>query len=199
MFTGIVEAVGTVERAEPRAGGARLAVRAGPLIEGARIGDSIAVNGVCLTIAALAAGVFAADLSPETLRRSTLGELRGGDPVNLERPLRLEQRLGGHIVQGHVDGIGTVTGVSADGEGARMRIALPVALMRFAVDKGSVAIDGVSLTIAGVFDREVAVALIPHTLTATTLGRRQVGERVNVEVDILAKYVQRLLEGARGT
>lgn len=199
MFTGIIEGLGTVERVETRADGARLVVRAGDLLASACMGESIAVNGVCLTITALADGAFAADLSPETLRRSTLGGLRAGDPVNLERPLRVDQRLGGHIVQGHVDGVGTVTGVRPEGDGVRMHIALPAPLTPFAVEKGSVAIDGVSLTIAGVFDHEVAVALIPRTLAATTLGRRQVGEQVNVEVDILAKYVQRLLEGARGT
>ncbi len=199
MFTGIIEALGTVERVDSGAEGARLVVRAGAVIDDARIGDSIAVNGVCLTITALNDGTFTADVSLETLRRSTLGGLRGGDPVNLERPLRVDQRLGGHIVQGHVDGVGTITGVRPEGDGIWMQLAPPAALLPLLVEKGSVAIDGVSLTVAALADGGFAVALIPHTLAVTTLGRRRVGEPVNIEVDILAKYVQRLLEGARGT
>ncbi len=199
MFTGIIEALGTVERVDSGAEGARLVVRAGAVIDDARIGDSIAVNGVCLTITALNDGTFTADVSLETLRRSTLGGLRGGDPVNLERPLRVDQRLGGHIVQGHVDGVGTITGARPEGDGIRMQLAPPAALLPLLVEKGSVAIDGVSLTVAALADGGFAVALIPHTLAVTTLGRRRVGEPVNIEVDILAKYVQRLLEGARGT
>jgi riboflavin synthase len=199
MFTGIIEALGTVGRVDSGAEGARLVVRAGAVIDDARIGESIAVNGVCLTITALNGGTFTADVSLETLRRSTLGGLRGGDPVNLERPLRVDQRLGGHIVQGHVDGVGTITGVRPEGDGIWMRLAPPAALLPLLVEKGSVAIDGVSLTVAGLADDGFAVALIPHTLAVTTLGRRRAGEQVNIEVDILAKYVQRLLEGARGT
>jgi len=199
MFTGIIEALGTVERVDSGAEGARLVVRAGAVIDDARIGDSIAVNGVCLTITALNDGTFTADVSLETLRKSTLGGVRGGDPVNLERPLRVDQRLGGHIVQGHVDGVGTITDVRPEGDGIWMRLAPPAALLPLLVEKGSVAIDGVSLTVAALAGGGFAVALIPHTLAVTTLGRRRVGERVNIEVDILAKYVQRLLEGARGT
>ena len=199
MFTGIIEALGTVKRVDSGAEGARLVVHAGAVIDDARIGESIAVNGVCLTITALNDGTFTADVSLETLRRSTLGGVRGGDPVNLERPLRVDQRLGGHIVQGHVDGVGTITDVRPEGDGIWMQLAPPPALLPLLVEKGSVAIDGVSLTVAGLADGGFAVALIPHTLAVTTLGRRRVGERVNIEIDILAKYVQRLLEGARGT
>ena len=199
MFTGIIEALGTVERSDGGAGNARLLVRAGAVLDGARIGDSIAVNGVCLTVTSLNDGRFTADVSLETLRRSTLGGLHTGDRVNLERPLRVDQRLGGHIVQGHVDGVGTIVDVRPEGDGVWMRIAPPVTLLTFLVEKGSVAIDGVSLTVAGLADDGFAVALIPHTLAVTTLGRRRAGEQVNIEVDILAKYVQRLLEGARGT
>ncbi len=198
MFTGIIEALGTVERVDSDAEGARLAVRAGAVVDRAHVGESIAVNGVCLTMTALNDGRFTADVSLETLRRSTLGGLHAGDSVNLERPLRVDQRLGGHIVQGHVDGVGTVVDVRPEGDGVWMRLASPAALLPFLVEKGSVAIDGVSLTVAGLADDGFAVALIPHTLAVTTLGRRRAGGQVNIEVDILAKYVQRLLEGARG-
>ncbi len=198
MFTGIVEDVGVVIGVDGHTEGASLRARAGGLLDGARVGDSIAVSGVCLTITALDGETFAADLAAETLRRTTLGSLRSGDPVNLERPLRLDQRLGGHVVQGHVDGVGTVTAARAEGEGLWMEIAPPAALMPYLAEKGSVAVDGVSLTVAGLTRTAFAVALIPHTLTATTLGRMHPGDQVNLEVDILAKYVERLLEGARG-
>lgn len=197
MFTGIVEGLGkvlTVERTDDRG---RLRVHAGTLLDGARVGESIAVSGVCLTIAALDKEVFAADLAAETLRRTTLGTLQPGDLVNLERPLRLDQRLGGHIVQGHVDGVGTVTAVRSEGDGLWMEIAPPAPLMPYLVEKGAVAVDGVSLTIARRSPAAIAVALIPHTLAVTTLGRRRGGDTVNLEVDILAKYVERLLEGVR--
>ena len=204
MFTGIVEELGEVGGLEGHAGGAHLRVRAGALLASAgpgeiRPGDSIAVSGVCLTITALDGGTFAADLAVETLRRTTLGSLRPGDGVNLERPLRLDQRLGGHIVQGHVDGVGTITVIRPEGEGVWMEIAPPPTLMPYLAEKGSVAVDGVSLTVAGLpgGDR-FAVALIPHTLAVTTLGLKHPGDRVNLEVDILAKYVERLLEGVRG-
>ena len=204
MFTGIVEELGEVGGLEGHAGGAHLRVRAGALLTSAgpgeiRPGDSIAVSGVCLTITALDGGTFAADLAVETLRRTTLGSLRPGDGVNLERPLRLDQRLGGHIVQGHVDGVGTITVIRPEGEGVWMEITPPPTLMPYLAEKGSVAVDGVSLTVAGLpgGDR-FAVALIPHTLAVTTLGRKHPGDRVNLEVDILAKYVERLLEGVRG-
>jgi riboflavin synthase len=155
------------------------------------------VSGVCLTIVALGGDEFSADLAAETLRRTTLGELGAGDAVNLERPLRFDQRLGGHVVQGHVDGVGTVTSVAPEGDGVWMDIEAPAALRRYIVEKGSIAVDGVSLTVARVADPRFAIALIPHTLAATTLGVRRPGDRVNVEVDVLAKYVERLLEGAR--
>jgi riboflavin synthase len=197
MFTGIIEALGTVERLD--ADGTQLRIAAGSVLEGGRVGDSIAVDGVCLTVTAITGDDFTADVSLETLRRSTLGGLRAGTHVNLERPVRLDQRLGGHIVQGHVDGVGEITSVRPEGDGVWMEIAPPASLLPFLAEKGSVAVDGVSLTIAGLSRGAFAVALIPHTLAVTTLGRRQTGGRVNIEVDILAKYVQRLLEGARGT
>jgi riboflavin synthase len=198
MFTGIVETMGEVEAVERLPDGARLRVRASALLEGARAGESIAVGGVCLTMVEVAGGAFAADLAAETLRRTTLGRLRPGDAVNLERPLRLADRLGGHIVQGHVDGVGTVTAARPEGDGVWMEIEAPAALAPYIVEKGSIAVDGVSLTVAGLSGgSRLAVALIPHTLAATTLGRRRPHDEVNLEVDILAKHVERLLEGVR--
>jgi riboflavin synthase len=198
MFTGIVEAMGEVAAIERLPEGARLRVRVGGLLEGARVGESVAVAGVCLTMVDVGDGAFAADLAAETLRRTTLGRLRPGDAVNLERPLRLADRLGGHVVQGHVDGVGTITQVRPDGDGAWMEIEAPAALAPYIAEKGSIAVDGVSLTVAGLSDgSRFAVALIPHTLAVTTLGRRRPHDEVNLEVDILAKYVERLLEGLR--
>ncbi len=201
MFTGIIETMGEVVGLEGGASGgesARLRVRVGALLDGARVGDSIAVDGVCLTIAALEGDVFAADLTAETLRRTTLGRPRSGDLANLERPLRLDQRLGGHIVQGHVDGVGMVAAVRREGEGVWMEIVPPAALLPYLAEKGSVAVDGVSLTVAALPTPDrFAVALVPHTLAVTTLARRRPGDAVNLEADVLAKYVQRLLEGVR--
>ena len=199
MFTGIIEEMGDVLAIETHLEGARLRIRAGALIDGARIGESIAVSGVCLTMVVLVPGEFAADLAVETLRRTTLGSLRPGDQVNLERPLRLDQRLGGHIVQGHVDGVGIIAAVTPEGDGIWMEIEPPSTLSPYIAEKGSIAVDGISLTVAWVVDgHRFAVALIPHTLAVTTLGRRGPGDQVNLEVDILAKYVERLLEGVRG-
>ncbi|HET8679544.1 MAG TPA: riboflavin synthase [bacterium] len=195
MFTGIIEEIGTVVSLDATPAGTRLVVRSGGFLADARVGESIAVSGACLTVVNLRDGEFATDLSAETMRRTTLRSLRPGDPVNLERPLRLDQRLGGHLVQGHVDGVGTITALHA---GGWMEITPPPELMRYLAEKGSVAVDGVSLTIASLEDSaRFAVALIPHTLAVTTLGRRGCGSEVNIEVDILSKYVERLLGGAR--
>ncbi|MDQ7858268.1 MAG: riboflavin synthase [Armatimonadota bacterium] len=198
MFTGIVEAIGQIEAIERLPEGGRLRVRAGAVLEGARAGESIAVAGVCLTMVEVVDGAFAADLAAETLRRTTLGRLHPGDAVNLERPLRLADRLGGHVVQGHADGVGTITQVRPEGDGVWMEIEAPAALAPYIVEKGSIAVDGVSLTVAGLpGGSRFAVALIPHTLAVTTLGQRRPHDEVNLEVDILAKYVERLLEGGR--
>ncbi|MDR7421079.1 MAG: riboflavin synthase [Armatimonadota bacterium] len=198
MFTGIVEAIGQIEAIERLPEGGRLRVRAGAVLEGARAGESIAVAGVCLTMVEVVDGAFAADLAAETLRRTTLGRLRPGDAVNLERPLRLADRLGGHVVQGHADGVGTITQVRPEGDGVWMEIEAPATLAPYIVEKGSIAVDGVSLTVAGLpGGSRFAVALIPHTLAVTTLGQRRPHDEVNLEVDILAKYVERLLEGGR--
>ena len=197
MFTGLVEETGEIRDLEMRHDGARIRVAAAATLEGARIGDSVSVSGVCLTVVATGTDEFASDLAAETLRRTTLGRLRAGDRVNLERPLRFDHRLGGHVVQGHVDGVGIVTAVTPEGGGTWMDIEAPEALRRYIAEKGSIAVDGVSLTVARVADPRFAVALIPHTLTVTTLGRCRPGDRVNLEVDVLAKYVERLMEGVR--
>lgn len=190
MFTGIVEELGTVEAVDSVAGGARLTVRGPRVTEDAAHGDSIAVNGVCLTVVDTADGRFGVDVIDETLRRSTLGDLAVGDRVNLERAMALGDRLGGHIVQGHVDATAEVTSADPDG---LTRFSLPPELSRYLVEKGSVTVDGVSLTVVDAEEREFGVALIPTTMEATTLGHREPGRRVNIEVDALAKHVERLL------
>ena len=189
MFTGIVEERGTAVRAE----GPRLAVRGPRVSDDAEIGASIAVSGVCLTVVDRTDDVVSFDLAPETLERTTLGDLAQGDRVNLERPVTMLTRLGGHVVQGHVDGVGTVRSVQPAEGGSVMRIEVPDGLSRYLVEKGSIAVDGVSLTVASADADAFDVALIPHTLEATTLGERDEGDRVNLEVDILAKYVERIL------
>ena len=197
MFTGIVEGTGTVAAlaAADDASGARLEVEAAFLAGDLRLGESVAVNGCCLTVAEATAAGFAADLVAETLRRTALGGLAAGDLVNLERPMALGGRLGGHLVQGHVDGVARVLERTEVGAGEEVRIELPADLARYVVEKGSVAVDGVSLTVAGVGPGWFAVALVPHTLEVTTLGRRRPGDPVQLEVDVVAKYVERLVEG----
>ncbi len=190
MFTGIVEERGTVVEA----GASRLVVGCRTVVTDSDIGSSVAVNGVCLTVVAKSTGDLAFDLSSETLDRSTLGKLGPGDPVNLERPVTLSARLGGHLVQGHVDGVGEVTGMERDDEGcALLTIRVPEGLLRYVVEKGSISVDGVSLTVAAIAGEGIAVALIPHTLAVTTLGTVVPGDPVNLEVDVIAKYVERLM------
>ncbi|KAA9379872.1 riboflavin synthase [Microbispora cellulosiformans] len=192
MFTGIVEELGEVVALESLGDSARLTVR-GPVVTGdARHGDSIAVNGVCLTVAGAEGDSFTADVMKETLVRSALGALRPGSRVNLERAVRADQRLGGHIVQGHVDGTGEVLSREPGEHWEVVRISLPAGLARYVVEKGSIAVDGVSLTVAAVTGDSFAVSLIPTTLELTTLGRKQPGEPVNLEVDVIAKYVEKL-------
>ncbi|MFI7026695.1 riboflavin synthase [Micromonospora sp. NPDC049900] len=194
MFTGIVEELGEVVGITPTAqDSATVAVR-GPLVTSdARHGDSIAVNGVCLTVVEVDGGVFTADVMGETLRRTALGALRAGDPVNLERAAALNSRLGGHLVQGHVDGVGEVLSREAAPRWETVRFRLPATLSRYVVEKGSITVDGVSLTVAEVGADWFSVGLIPTTLSLTTLGGRTVGDPVNLETDVLAKYVERLL------
>jgi riboflavin synthase len=193
MFTGIVEHRGSVALVERDVDGMRIVVDTGPL-SGIEVGDSVAVSGVCLTAVELGAGQVTFDVVGETLARSNLGHLEPGDPVNLELPMPANGRFDGHIVQGHVDGVGEVLGVEIAGEGRRMSLGVPVELMRYLVEKGSVTVDGVSLTVATLTEQGFEVALIPHSLSVTTLGLRKVGEKVNLEVDVLAKYVERLLK-----
>jgi riboflavin synthase len=191
MFTGLVGATGRVEAIDRERSGARLTIAGRPAAELAE-GDSIAVNGVCLTAREVAADRFAADVMLETLRRSSLGPLAVGDDVNLELPLRAGDRLGGHVVQGHVDGVATVESVVGDGFARVVRASASPELLRYVVEKGSVALDGVSLTVSAVDDEALEVALIPETAERTTLGSLAVGRRLNVEVDVLAKYVEKL-------
>jgi riboflavin synthase len=192
VFTGLVETTARVRRVEPDGDGARLEVET-PLAAELRQGDSIAVNGVCLTAVDPDAERFHADVMAETLRRSSLGPLAEGDSVNVELPLRAGDRLGGHVVQGHVDGTGTVAEVRDQGFARLVRIDCPPDIVRYIVEKGSIAVDGVSLTVAEVDDRGFTVSLIPETLERTTLGLAAPGRVVNLEVDVLAKYVEKLV------
>jgi riboflavin synthase len=195
MFTGIVEGIGTVAAlaAAADASGARLEVEAPWLAGQLALGESVAVNGCCVTVAEATRAGFAADLVAETLRRTALGGLETGARVNLERPVPLGGRLGGHLVQGHVDGVARVLSRDPVGDGEEVRIELPSDLERYLVEKGSIAVDGVSLTVAGVGPGWFAVALVPHTLEVTTLGERRPGDPVQLEVDVVAKYVERMV------
>ena len=190
MFTGLIEELGQVVSRQ----GPRLAVGARTVLEDAAVGVSIAVNGVCLTVVERRAGQFGVDLGPETLARTTLGELAPGDAVNLERPLRLGGPMGGHLVQGHVDGVGLVADMTREGETGRLRIEWQDAALRaLLIPQGSVAVDGVSLTVASLGDRAFEIMVIPHTMAVTTLGALKAGRRVNLEMDMIGKYVQRIL------
>jgi riboflavin synthase len=200
MFTGIVEELGEVVAVDDLTDAARLTVRGTQVTEDISNGDSISVNGVCLTVAGFSGGTFTADVMRETLTRSGLGALVPGAPVNLERAVRLADRLGGHLVQGHVDGTGTVVSRAPGEHWDVVRITLPPSLARYVVEKGSVAVDGISLTVSSAGDDDSGswfeVSLIPETLKRTTLGARQPAETVNLEVDVIAKYVEKLLGGA---
>ena len=194
MFTGIIEELGTVDGVQARAAGARLKVRCATVMSDMTEGASIAVNGVCLTALDLRPDSFSADLAPETLRRSNLGDLRAGSRVNLERPMSPAGRLSGHIVQGHVDGAGEFLGLESLGdENWWLRIRVPADLDRFLVYKGSISIDGISLTIAALESDVLSVTIIPHTYRNTTLGGYKIGARLNLECDVLAKHVEKLL------
>jgi len=195
MFTGIVEELGEVVAVDHGVDSVRLAVRAAMVTGDAVAGASIAVNGVCLTVVEVADGAFTTDVMRETLQRSALGGLVAGSRVNLERAVRASDRLGGHIVQGHVDGVGTVIDRAPGDRWEIVRVSLPAALSRYVVEKGSIAVDGVSLTVSGVGDGWFEVSLIPTTLGLTTFGQRQLGDAVNLEVDVIAKYVERLFAG----
>jgi riboflavin synthase len=188
VYTGIVEELGRVRSFD----GKVLEIETASMTDGAQLGDSIAINGVCLTMVAFGDDWFRADVTDETVRRSSLGDLSSGDPVNLELPMRANERLGGHIVQGHVDAVGEVVSPAPD-----LQVRMPADLTRYVVEKGSITVDGVSLTVVKALPDGFTVAVIPHTAEVTTLGRRQPGDKVNLEVDLIAKYVERLMEGLK--
>lgn len=194
MFTGLVEEIGRVDEIAPEeGGGARLQIAAPLVTEGMAIGDSLAVNGACLTAVEIDGDLVAVDCVAETLRRTALGSLAPGAPVNLERALPAGGRLGGHIVQGHVDGVGRVRSADPEGTSVLLVVEAPAAILRYVVEKGSIAVDGVSLTVAARGPDAFTVALIPHTMSATTLGPEAVGRPVNLEADMVAKYVEALV------
>ncbi len=192
MFTGIVEETGHVVEATPT----RIVIRAHAVLEGTRIGDSIAVNGACLTVVQLRDDTFAVDVTPETLRRTNLGDVAPGSVVNLERAAALGDRIGGHMVQGHVEATGSVVAKEPEGESVMVRFNAPRDIMRYVVPKGFIAVDGISLTVVQCDSSSFTVSVIPYTLAHTVLGNRRVGDRVNLESDVIARYVERLLQGA---
>ncbi len=194
MFTGIVEEIGVVRSLAGGQSSAVLTVDAAVVLERVRVGDSIAINGVCLTVTGFSARSITADVMPETLRKTNLGSLQTGDRVNLERALALGDRLGGHLVTGHVDGTGAIAGLQSRGIATEIRVLLPSELQQFVIPQGSVALDGVSLTIAAIETGTLMVGLIPHTKETTALGGKRVGDLLNIETDLLGKYVNRLLQ-----
>lgn len=196
MFTGIVGEMGTIEAISATPGGARLRLAAPATAPECAVGDSVAIDGCCLTAVEVDDGALEFDAVAETLRRTTLGDLRAGDRVNVEAAMRMGDRLGGHWVQGHVDGVGQVTAVAPDGDGVRVTFSAPEAVARYTIEKGSVCVAGVSLTVAAYDDDGFTVALIPHTRAVTTLGALEPGTRVNLEADLVGKYVERLVGGA---
>jgi len=195
MFTGIIEEMGTVKALRREAGAARLVLSASKVLEGTVLGDSICVNGVCLTVVDLGTNEFSADVAVETLKVTNLGELRTGSRVNLERALQLSARIGGHLVSGHVDNVGRIRERREEGNGWRIFFDAPGAVLRYVIKKGSIAVDGISLTVADVDGSGFSIAMIPHTAKLTTLGYKSAGDSVNLESDIIGKYVERLLPG----
>ena len=193
MFTGIIEEVGALERLA----GGEIAIRAKKVLEDVALGDSIAVNGICLTVTHFDAAHFTADVMPETVRRTSLAELKRGSRVNLERALTLRSRLGGHIVSGHIDGVGTIAAMKEEGNAILLTVRAGADILRYIVEKGSVALDGISLTVARVSAADFTVSLIPHTREITNLREKRSGSRLNIETDILGKYVEKLFPGAR--
>jgi riboflavin synthase len=194
MFSGIVAEVGTMKAVEGGGDAVSLTIEASPVFADVAIGESIAVNGVCLTAVQRQGSTFAVDVSPETLRATNLGELRPGDGVNLERSLCLNDRIGGHLVSGHVDGVGTILDKRPEGNAIHYDIQVPEGLMRYLVPKGSIAIDGISLTVVGCFSTSFQITIIPHTAAVTTIGRKGIGATVNLECDMIGKYVERVLQ-----
>ena len=194
MFTGLVEELGRIENVDDRGEGRRLEISASRVLDPLELGDSVAVNGCCLTVIDRWQGGFAVEAVPETMRRTTLGAVEPGEPVNLERALRFDQRLGGHLMQGHVDAVGVVRAIALEGDGRRVRLEVPSELRRFVAEKGSIGVDGVSLTVAARVPDGCEIAYIPHTLARTLAGSYAVSRRVNLEVDLIARYLARLLE-----
>jgi len=195
MFTGIIEEMGTVKALRRDAGAGRLSLAAATVLDGTAIGDSICVNGVCLTVIEMGKNEFSADVAVETLRVTNLGELRPGTKVNLERALQLSARIGGHLVSGHVDAVGRLREKRDEGNGWRISFDAPEPVLRYVIKKGSIAIDGISLTVAEVDRSGFSIAMIPHTANLTTLGYKAAGDSVNLEADIIGKYVERLFPG----
>jgi riboflavin synthase len=193
LFTGIIEEVGHVARI----GGGSLVIDCQKVLEDVHLGDSIAVNGVCLTVTHFDRSSFTADVMPETVRRTSLAELKKGSPVNLERALTLASRLGGHIVSGHIDGTGEIVKFADEGNAILMTVSAESGLLRYIVEKGSVALDGISLTVASVTDHDFTVSLIPHTREVTNLGSKKLGSPINIETDVLGKYVEKMLGGSK--
>ena len=196
MFTGIVEEIGTIRKIDKGVSSCSITVQAGKVLQGSQVGDSIAVNGVCLTATSISGNIFTADVMPETLRRSGLGQLTGGSRVNLERAMAAGGRFGGHIVSGHVDGLGKIVGREKDENAIWIMISAPAELLRYIVDKGSITIDGISLTVVAVTDTGFTVSIIPHTQDETTLVKKKIGDVVNLENDVIAKYVEKLMRPA---
>lgn len=199
MFTGIVEALGTIRNIQRPSQGVILEIQASDVLADAKVGDSIAVDGACLTIRALTPEAFTADISAETLRRTTLGEREIGEQVNLERSLQLSDRLGGHLVLGHVDEVATISAWKDEGDASLMRVTMHSNLRPYIAYKGCVTVDGISLTVSSIFDDAFEVALIPHTKQVTTLGTKRIGASVNLEVDIIARYLETLLKNGNVT
>lgn len=194
MFTGIVEEMGAVVSLDGTLAGTRVTILASVILQDAKVGDSVSVNGTCLTIVGLGERQFSVEISPETLSVTTLGQLVAGAPVNLERAMKLSERLGGHLVAGHVDGVGIVRARRQDGNAIMYTIEAPGQVLRYCVPKGSITVDGISLTINEVTEQGVSIAVIPHTAKITTLGLKQVNDAVNLEADLIGKYVERLLQ-----
>ncbi|RKU25528.1 riboflavin synthase [Candidatus Poribacteria bacterium] len=193
MFTGIIEEIGKISQIQPQSGGVTVKINAHTILEDTKIGDSIAVDGPCLTVRVLEKDGFVADISEETCRRTTLRSCKVGTQVNLERSLRLQDRLGGHLVLGHIDEVATISGWKHEGTSVIMEVTVGENVRPYIAYKGSIAVDGVSLTIANVLENRFEVALIPHTLQVTTFGEKQVGDAVNIEVDVMARYVETLM------
>lgn len=193
MFTGIIEEIGKIKGIQKGASSAVLSVQASEIMEDVHLGDSIAVNGVCLTVTSISPSGFTADVMPETLNLSSLGNLRAGSPVNLERAMAANSRFGGHIVSGHIDGTGTISDIRRDDNAVWYTIKTPLPIIRYIIEKGSIAIDGISLTVARVYKDSFSMSIIPHTASLTALSNRRIGDSVNLENDCIGKYVERLM------